>query len=132
MNLALSAMYGNGYWLEAELAKSIASQMFFFLKAYQVLAHECLVARKRRFPIMPKCHYLMHTAVQLWRQAQKSHWSQNPLGWSVQLQEDFIGRPSRVSRRVDVRQVHRSTINRSLILAEQAFRQSDSDRRGLL
>ncbi|CAL1161150.1 unnamed protein product [Cladocopium goreaui] len=45
--------------------------------------------------------------------------------------EDFIGRPSRVSRRVDIRRVHRNVMLRCLILSEQALQKSDDDDRGM-
>ena len=86
---------------------------------------------KNRFPIMPKLHCLAHVAVELRKQADQSFWVQNPLSASVQLQEDFIGRPSRVSRRVNVRQIHRNVLHRSLILSQIALEKSDEDLRGL-
>ena len=132
MNLAISAMYANGYWLERNLAKSISEQLIFFQKAYAACARMAVESGKRRFAMIPKCHFLHHTAIMLKSQAGRAPWAQNPLGFSVQIQEDFIGRPSRVSRRVDVRQIHRSTLNRCLILALQALTKSDKDKRGLI
>jgi len=90
-----------------------------------------MVSGKPRFAMMPKLHYLAHAALQLKRQSELASWAQNPLGASVQLQEDFIGRPSRVSRRVDIRQVHRNVIHRCLVLSEMALVNADVDDRGM-
>ena len=59
-------------------------------------------------------------------------WVINPLSTSVQVQEDFIGRPSRVSRRVDARTVHQRVLDRSLICVQQALEESDRDARGIV
>ena len=130
MNQALSTMYSSGYWLNKNCAKSVSKQMFFFLYTYQCLAHASLAAGKNRFSMMPKLHCLSHTALQLKKQAEGADWVQNPLSFSVQMQEDFIGRPARVSRRCNIRQVHRNVLHRCLILAQVALEKSDEDHRG--
>lgn len=132
MNLALAKMYNSGFWLPSAIGIALSKQLFFFLQAYHYLASAALQQGKRRFSLMPKLHYLCHAAVDLKNQSQNSAWCRNPLGTSVQVQEDFIGRPSRVSRRVDVRQVHKNTMNRCLLLAELALLKSDEDVRGLI
>ena len=53
----------------------------------------------------------------------------NPLSESVQIQEDFIGRPSRLSRRVSIRALHLRTLQRSLIAHEFALKAADRDNR---
>ena len=130
MNRALSTMYGSGYWVNKNCAKSLSRQVFFFLYVYGRLAHETLAVGKNRYSLMPKLHYLSHVALQLRQQSDLVDWCQNPLGCSVQLQEDFIGRPSRASRRVNIRQLHRNVIHRCLILAQLALQRSDGDQRG--
>ena len=130
MNQALSTMYSSGYWLNKNCGKSVSKKMFFFLYTYQCLAHASLAAGKNRFSMMPKLHCLSHTALQLKKQAEGADWVQNPLSSSVQMQEDFIGRPARVSRRCNIRQVHRNVLHRCLILAQVALEKSDEDYRG--
>lgn len=132
MNIALGSLYSSGFWLGSHHAKIVEKHMQTFLSAYQFCAHQMLLAKKRRFPIMPKCHFLAHLVVEMRRQCAISDWVQNPLGTSVQCQEDFIGRPSRVSRRVDVRKIHTNVIARCLILSEMALAKSDSDQRGII
>ena len=120
------------FWVlgEQELRKVPFQANIFFLYVYGRLAHETWAAGKNRYSIMPKLHYLSHVALQLRQQSDLADWCQNPLGCSVQLQEDFIGRPSRASRRVNVRQLHRNVIHRCLILAHLALQRSDGDQRG--
>ena len=74
---------------------------------------------------------MAHIALEMRRQAETHEWILNPLSRSVQVQEDFIGRPSRVSRRVDIRRVPRNVMLRCLILSEQALQKSDDDDRGM-
>lgn len=80
---------------------------------------------------MPKAHFLAHLALKMKRQSEVLLWVQNPLATSVQCQEDYIGRPSRVSRRVSIRQVHRNVLCRVLILVQRALDAAAFDRRGL-
>ena len=55
----------------------------------------------------------------------------DPLGTSVQVQEDYVGRPSRASRRVSIRRIHRNVVFRILILQCRALIQADHDERGM-
>ena len=81
--------------------------------------------------MIPKLHYFHHIALDMLRQSSNGPWVMNCLATSVQQQEDFVGRPSRVSRRVDVRRLHRNVISRSLILSKRALDQADHDERGM-
>ena len=129
MNRALSVMYHSGFWVKNDVAKTLGRQIGFFLFTYQRLAHAMWTSGKNRFGMMPKLHFLAHASLQLLRQSESSNWCQNPLACSVQVQEDFIGRPSRVSRRVNIRQAHRNVINRCLILSAMALQRAYEDKR---
>ena len=61
----------------------------------------------------------------------KTTWTVNPLAESVQMQEDWIGRPSRLSRRVCPKLIHRRVCQRSLISVMQYLKRADKDQRGL-
>ena len=82
-----------------------------------------------RYAFVPKVHMLHHSAWQLHQEACKAPWATNPLGTSVQIQEDFIGRPARLSRRVAMRSIHVRVLQRTLISAEFALRDADRDQR---
>lgn len=47
------------------------------------------------------------------------------------MQEDFVGKPARVSRRVSVKLVHLRVLQRSLIHYLEALKVSDQDQRGM-
>lgn len=115
LNLAFSSLYSSGFWLMSWKGKRVAECFLFFLASYQRLAYLALNARKNRFQMIPKLHYFHHIALDMLRQSSNGPWVMNCLATSVQQQEDFVGRPSRVSRRVDVRRLHRNVISRSLI-----------------
>lgn len=131
MNLAFSYLYSSGFWLQDWKGKRVSDCMFIFLGGYQRLAWLALRNGKNRYQMIPKLHYLVHIALEKRRQASVSAWVQNCLCQSVQCQEDFVGRPSRVSRRVDIRRLHRNVVSRCLILANRALLQSDGDQRGM-
>ena len=129
--MALAAMYGSGFWIRREKGLRLANLIFRFLAFYATCAHLTLLQRKRRFAMVPKLHMIAHSAVDLQHQAAKSDWVQNPLSLTNQMQEDFIGRPSRISRRVNIRSLHRSLIMRALIVYQHSLRNSDVDLRGM-
>ena len=80
---------------------------------------------------MPKTHYIHHGALDILNTAQRSTFVINPLAFSNQTQEDFVGRAARISRRVAVPLVHLRVIQRCLICAYQSILDADHDRRGL-
>ena len=64
---------------------------------------------------------LHHFGLDLVHGADKNEYVLNPLAWSCQMFEDYVGRPSRLSRRVNIRQLHSNTIDRVLAAVETAF-----------
>lgn len=129
LNKAFALMYSSGFWINSARAKQLGMSLHFFLGTYHKLAFEANAAGKHRYALVPKMHCLAHIALALKRQSEVAEFAQNPLATSVQMQEDFIGRPARVSRRVDLRQIHRNVALRTLILAQKALSNSDKDDR---
>ena len=129
MNRFLSAIYREGFWIPCDRAKSQARLFYIFLRSFQYAAAECKNRNMNRYAYVPKVHMLHHAAVRLHYEASNFDWAQNPLGTSVQIQEDFIGRPSRLSRRVSIQSIHMRVLQRSLISASDALRASDEDTR---
>lgn len=127
MNTALSAMFHEGFFIRAQKSKQIGQQWMLFLQQYAKAAAFAYRSGISRFPLVPKTHYLHHGALRLLREAEQgltrgSHgWAVNPLGESVQVQEDFIARPSRLSRRVCSKKVHLRTLQRSLVSVSDCF-----------
>ena len=129
MNRFLSALYREGFWVRRDQGRRLASLIFLFLKCYQLAAAECQRLGKNRFGFTPKIHMLHHSAMRMQHEAEQAQWITNPLSESVQIQEDYIGRPSRLSRRVGMRLLHLRVLQRTLISAEGALRQADRDTR---
>ena len=124
-------MYSSGFWIPSPDAKRLGKYLYLFLAKYAELASLTLRMRKQRFPMTPKIHMLAHAAHDLIKQSDVSSWAINPAALTNSVQEDYIGRGARLSRRVNVRRMATNVLMRSLILYHQAFLRSDLDRRGL-
>ena len=131
INLALAFLYKGGFWIRAEAALVVAKLLMRFLQAYTACAKLCLEQGLQRFGLMPKLHFLHHLAFNLKAEAERAPWAISPLAYSVQMEEDFIGRPCRLSRRVDARSIHRRLLERSLLNTQQALEEASMDHRGL-
>ena len=136
MNTAISAMFYEGFFIRWPRAQKIAKLWLLFLQKYSLAT--ALVYRRglNRFALVPKIHMLHHGAIRLLREAERAEedsttWAVNPLGESVQMQEDWIGRPSRLSRRVCPKQIHLRVCQRSLISTMACLKRADIDQRGL-
>ena len=125
-------MYQSGFWIRADKGLRLSRLIFSFLALYATCARVTLVQRKRRFSIIPKLHMMAHSAMNLQNQASTgAGWVMNPMSQGNQIQEDFIGRPSRISRRVNIRSVHKSLLMRVLIMYHESLENSDVDSRGM-
>ena len=131
MNLSMRFMYSAGFWIRKNQGVRLGEWLLSFLQSYGQCARLCFDAGLNRFSLMPKLHFLHHESLWLIH-APDAEWVRNPLSNSVQMQEDYVGRPSRLSRRVAVPQVHRRVMDRSLISSYQAILASDKDERGLV
>ena len=136
MNLAISVMYSEGFFIRCERALKVAKLWLLFLQKYSLAS--LLVYRKglNRFATIPKLHMLHHGCMRLLREAQQAQrnstiWTLNPLSESVQMQEDWIGRPSRLSRRVCPKLVHLRVCQRLLISTMHHLKRADVDQRGI-
>ena len=69
----------------------------------------------RRWPLLPKLHFFHHAMRDLVISSKELEWTLSPLVYSVQMQEDFIGKPSRVSRRVSPKMHSQRTLQRVLL-----------------
>ena len=127
----MTHLYESGLWLRDLEARRVAKWLFCFLAHYALLAKLTLERGKRRYPIYPKLHMVCHTAVALDRNAATCQWQLSPLATACQQNEDFIGKPSKVSRDCNVRQVHRTLIWRSMIKVIDPMRKAGEDQRAM-
>ena len=80
-------------------------------------------ARRNLFMWQPKTHYLGHIIHSFFYGASACDFALNPLADSVQMDEDFVGRPSRLSRRVTSKTFASAlrTIQRYLISVKECW-----------
>ena len=114
MNLFFKELYGEGYWIPAHKGAKLAKLVQVFLLSYQQCAFLSAARMISRFQLVPKLHMLSHVGLRLTQDSKMCQWVRNPLAEAVQMQEDYVGRPSRVSRRVNARMVHERVILRAL------------------
>lgn len=136
MNTAISALYHEGLFIRWPRAMKIAKLWLLFLQKYTQATRIVFARGRNRFAVVPKLHMLHHGALALLRQSQRAEedntvWTLNPLGESVQMEEDWIGRPSRLSRRVAPRKLHYRVRQRMLISAMDFLKKADLDQRGM-
>ena len=100
INEAVRQMYKSDLWLAPEESCLMAGYGLRFLRRFSDLAHRGSVRGMNLFMMAPKVHVLQKIFLKLHFAGQNNIWPLNPLATSVQQCEDFIGRPSRLSRRV--------------------------------
>ena len=115
VNSCIAGLYHNGAFLRANDAVTFGRQGIRFLRLYASMARICQSRGLKRYPLVPKCHYFNHQCLDLLSQGLSGHAALNPLIFSNQLQEDFIGKPSRISRRVNPRSAPLRVLQRTLL-----------------
>ena len=131
MNLAMAYMYRSGFWLPRAEGQKLSEWILHAMQGYALCARVCLREGRSRYALIPKLHFICHASWRLHSECSRAHFCINPLAESVQMQEDFIGKPSRLSRRVDARLIHLRVLERTLICSRDALESADSDGRGL-
>ena len=100
INECFRILYRSPLFLEPSVAAQVAGLGLRFLRRYGHLAASAQEASLSLFVMMPKTHPLHHIFLELLWSSEKGTPRLSPLAVSVQCDEDFIGRPSRLSRRV--------------------------------
>lgn len=99
-NCFLRALYSAEAFLSSREAEAAASHGLKFLKAYSRLAVMAHDQNRMLWVIQPKIHAYHHLVLHLLDASHRGCCIINPLCYATQADEDFIGRPSRLSRRV--------------------------------
>ena len=115
LNNFLRGLYHEGLFISSGTAGRLAREGLCFLRLYAELAMLSYQRSAKRFPLVPKGHYMHHQCLDLLRQSQKSQWCVSPLLFACQCQEDYVGRPSRLSRRVNPRTTSLRVLQRSFL-----------------
>lgn len=111
INECLEQLYKEDLWLDASTSHDIARKGLRFMELYAKLARHAHGNRRALWIIMPKAHACHHIFLEC-MDAVEFHI--NPLAFSVQVSEDYIGKKSRLARRVDTKQVVARVLERSL------------------
>ena len=126
INLCFEEMYLLPLWIPASDAKRICGYAFCYLRLYQQMAVQASQEGRMLFLFNAKSHMLSHIFRVLSWESELSSLCMNPLCWGVQLDEDLIGKASRVSRHVTSKphfQIRR-TLERWLISSQFAWTKS--------
>ena len=117
-------LYDGNLWLERSVARELLHHGMVSLKAYQWLARKCLELRKPLFGIIPKLHYFHHACnnIKLQLDNPECVLILSPYAWTCEMDEDFVGHVSRLSRRVSIRTYALRTIQLYLIACRNADR----------
>ena len=97
LNTFLRLLYRAPAFLSQAEAHEAGNHGMRFLRRYNELARDAYSRKKQLWAIQPKFHALAHLILGLFV---TSGCTENILMYSVQMDEDFIGRPSRLSRKV--------------------------------
>ena len=108
-------------WVSRSKALELFGHGIAFLRKHGEVAKQAHRAGRSLFLFMPNLHRLHHLFYSLYDDAQVSDQCLNILSLSCQMDEDFFGRPSRVSRRVGVQQVILRTLQRCLANSYSKF-----------
>ena len=112
----LHKMYELDVWLSRPDAMEIADLGLQFLQGYKRLATQAFASGRALFPHMPKGHCLDHLFWQLKAdlEIRDADFFINPLNHSVQINEDWVGKTSRLARRTAPAQVVSRVLERTL------------------
>ena len=113
-------LYHHGAFIPSARALDIGSDGLQFLRLYGELAKISFARKVKRFPLFPKFHYLNHQFLELTEGKAFKH-VPNPLIWAVQMEEDFIGKPSRLARRVSPRTAPQRVLQRTFLAIRSAL-----------
>eukprot|EP00438_Fugacium_kawagutii_P027318 Skav202718 [mRNA] locus=scaffold654:828822:830303:- [translate_table: standard] len=96
-------LYRATLFLKPDDCKFCADLGLKFLRRYSQMATLAQQSGKCLFVYQPKIHVLHHMVIELHSAYENRVWGLNPLSKSCQPSEDFIGKPSRLCRRVTAR-----------------------------
>ena len=117
-------LYHSDAFLSAEQCSYASSAGRGFLHMYVQLARDCFTSTKSLYPLLPKLHFMDHHVLKLHWDGIQQGLGVNPLLTAVQMDEDIVGRVSRVARRVSIRRQISRTFDRYLIACDRALKKA--------
>ena len=104
-----------GLWMDQQESLQCGENGLYFLACYAKLADLSYQASLCRYNLVPKLHCFHHVCLDLIYKSRSAQFQMNPISQCTFQDEDFIGRVSRLSRRVSPRLQCLRTIQRYLI-----------------
>ena len=103
-SLSLKMIHSHKLWLERDCARQLYAHIMTTLRAYAVCARDAIALKVQAFRLKPKFHALHHIGVFLKSQLVRGNTLIcNPQMYACEPNEDFVGRISRLSRKVNIR-----------------------------
>ena len=112
-NMFFRTLYRANLWLSTADRDILIQSLAEVLSSFKVCArYSFRVLQITRWKFQPKYHMLSEVRFQLLVDKENSIRSISPLSFSCQMDEDFVGRVSQMSRMVSSRRVHTKTLER--------------------
>ena len=122
VNAMFSTLYKSGAFLNETECEFVSQQGLHFLQCYAQNATAMFRCGKQYlFPLYPKLHLFHHIMLDLKMQGAELKIALNPLCFGCQMDEDVVGKASRLSRRVNIRRVASRALDRYLVAAYAAY-----------
>ena len=110
-NSCFELLYRNDLWLTGDVSREVGRLGLRFLDLYQQLARHAFDRSCALWVFMPKSHICHHTWLEC---SLANEWLINPLAFAVQISEDYVGKKSRLARRVAPGQAILRVVQRTL------------------
>ena len=114
INLFFKSLSRHELWIPRDQALELAQLGFDFLRYYGMCAQQAHSEGRALFMFMPNLHRMHHVFCDLLDQSRCADYCLSPAATMCPMEEDFIGRPSRVSRRVSPQTISLRTLRRAL------------------
>lgn len=125
LNALFDCLYRADAFLTVEQSNLVTRNGLRFLSIYQAMAVKQFQAgRPYNFPLYPKLHSFHEILLTTRSDTLRSGTAASPLLYGCQIDEDVVGRTSRLSRRVSARLTMQRTLERYLVSAHGAFANS--------
>ena len=111
-NTCLSMLYEAPLWMEPDTARAISDEGLNFLRGFKKLASMALRRGNPRYQIVTKLHFWAHICWDLRFQADTGYPVLNPLAYSCQMDEDYVGKVCSLSRLCHGRTMHFATLQK--------------------
>ena len=127
----LGVMHSHDLWLPHGCAGYMMKQGMCALRAYSFCGRVAMEQdRKRLFCMRPKFHYWAHTIFEMKRSYEDSHpQTVSPAIFNCEMNEDFIGKVSRISRHVSPRLTILRTLQRYGVAFQARLRRMNAQKR---